>query len=136
MDFKTIFAWILRIVAAFILLQTLYFKFTGSAESVELFTKLVGADLEAYMRIGTGIVELLTAALLLMPRTVFLGAFLGMGVMVGAILSHFIAIGIESGGDGGQLFLYAIIVFLCCIGLQVLYKNQAIDLYEKYLLKA
>ena len=35
-----ILSWVCRIVAAVILLQTLYFKFTGAPESVYIFTKV------------------------------------------------------------------------------------------------
>lgn len=106
---------ILKLIAAFILLQTLYFKFTASKESVDLFTKLVGAKNEAYMRIGTGILELITSILLLVPKTTYIGSALGIGIMAGAIFSHITIIGFESQGDGGQLFLYAVTVFVICI---------------------
>ena len=104
-----IFSWILRIVAAAILLQTLYFKFTAAPESVYIFTK-VGA--EPYGRIGSGIVELIAAILLLTPRYNWLGSLLAMGVMAGAILSHLTILGIEVQGDKGLLFALALTVFL------------------------
>jgi putative oxidoreductase len=129
MRFKTIISWLLRIVAAVILFQTLYFKFTGHPESVELFTKL---GVEPWGRIGTGIIELITGILLLIPATVFLGAFLGVGLMSGAILSHLAVIGIESKGDGGQLFILAIIVFVCSLILMLLHKQQGLNLFKKY----
>ncbi len=122
----------LRIIAAVILLQTLYFKFTGAPESVELFTKL---GVEPWGRIGTGIIELITGILLLLPSTVFIGAFLGIGLMAGAILSHLAVIGIESKGDGGQLFILAIIVLICCIVIAILYKQQGIALYKQLMNK-
>jgi putative oxidoreductase len=125
---KTILSWALRIVAALILLQTLYFKFTGQPESVELFTKL---GVEPWGRIGTGIIELITAVLLLVPSTVFAGAFLGSGLMAGAILSHLAVIGIESKGDGGQLFLLAITVMICCVLILFLHKAQGIVLWNR-----
>jgi len=109
MKFKTILSWALRLIAAVILLQTLYFKFSAHPESVELFTKL---GIEPWGRIGTGIIELIASILLLIPATVFVGAFLGIGLMAGAILSHLTVIGISSKGDGGQLFMLAIIVLL------------------------
>ncbi len=118
----------LRIIAAVILLQTLYFKFTGAPESVELFTKL---GVEPWGRIGTGVIELITGILLLIPSTVFVGAFLGIGLMAGAILSHLAVIGIESKGDGGQLFMLAIIVLVCCIVIAILYRQQGISLYKQ-----
>ena len=128
MKLKTILSWALRIVAALILLQTLYFKFTGHPESVELFTKL---GVEPWGRIGTGITELIASILLLIPSTVFVGAFLGIGLMAGAIMSHLTIIGIESKGDGGQLFMLAIVVMVCCLIILVLHKNQGIALWNK-----
>jgi putative oxidoreductase len=128
MKLKTILSWALRIVAALILLQTLYFKFTGHPESVELFTKL---GVEPWGRIGTGVIELIASILLLLPSTVFVGAFLGVGLMAGAIASHLTVIGIESKGDGGQLFMLAITVMLCCLVILVLHRQQGIDLYKK-----
>ncbi|CAN5234773.1 DoxX family protein [soil metagenome] len=128
MKLKLILSWILRIVAAVILLQTLYFKFTGHLESVELFTKL---GVEPWGRIGTGVIELIAGVLLLIPSTVFVGAFLGVGLMAGAIVSHLTVIGIESKGDGGQLFMLAITVMVCCLVILVLHKNQGIALRNK-----
>ena len=72
-----LFSWILRIVSAAILLQTLYFKFTGAPESIYIFTK-VGA--EPWGRIGSGIIELIAAILLLTPRFTWLGSVLALTV--------------------------------------------------------
>jgi len=103
--------WVLRIVPAVILLQTLFFKFTAAPESVYIFSKL-GA--EPYGRIGSGVFELIAALLLLFPRTTLLGAILGLGVMAGAIFSHLTVLGIEVQGDHGQLFIYALVTAICC----------------------
>jgi putative oxidoreductase len=132
MKFTNIISWVLRIIAAVILLQTLYFKFTGNPESVALFTKL---GVEPWGRIGTGIIELVTAILLLVPSTVFIGALLGIGLMGGAILSHLTIIGIESKGDGGQLFILAIIVLVCGIVLAMMHKQQGISLLKRVVKK-
>ena len=132
MQIKNIISWVLRIAAAAILLQTLYFKFTGHPESVELFTKL---GVEPWGRIGTGVIELITGILLLVPATAFIGAFLGTGLMAGAILSHLTVIGIQSKGDGGQLFMLAIIVLALCLIIQLLHKQQGISLFKKYIKK-
>lgn len=104
-------SWILRLAAAGILLQTLFFKFTAAPESVYIFTR-VGA--EPWGRIGSGIVELIAAVLLLWPRFTWLGSVLALGVMSGAILSHLTLLGIEVQGDRGLLFGLAITVFVCC----------------------
>lgn len=106
-----VISWICRIAAALILLQTLYFKFTGAEESVYIFTKL---GMEPWGRIGSGIAELITALLLLIPSLAWLGALMGLGVISGAILSHLTLLGIEVQGDGGFLFILALIVFACC----------------------
>jgi len=105
----TILSWALRLVAAVILLQTLFFKFTGASESVYIFTK-VGA--EPWGRIGSGVVELISAVLLLTPRFTWLGSVLALGVMAAAILSHLTVLGIEVQGDRGLLFGLAVTVFL------------------------
>jgi len=102
-------SWALQLLAAAILLQTLFFKFTGAEESVYIFARL-GA--EPAGRIGSGVVELIASILLLMPATVTLGALLSMGVMAGAIVSHLTVLGIEVQGDGGLLFGLAITVLI------------------------
>jgi len=129
MSIKNIISWVLRIVAAVILLQTLYFKFTAAPESVELFTKL---GVEPWGRIGTGIIELFAGILLLIPATGFIGSLLAAGLMSGAILSHLTIIGIESKGDGGQLFMLAILVFICSVITAILHKQQGYSLYNKF----
>lgn len=103
---------ICRIVAAVILVQTLFFKFTGAEESVYIFTK-VGA--EPLGRIASGIVELIAAILLFVPRLTWLGAALAGGVMAGAIASHLFILGIEVKDDGGLLFSLACVVFFCSL---------------------
>lgn len=119
---QTRIAWVAQIVAAVILLQTLFFKFTASDESVYIFSKL---GVEPAGRIGSGVMELITGVLLLIPRTAWAGALLGLGLMAGAILSHFTVLGIEVQGDGGQLFAYALITFACCATVLVLRRHQA-----------
>ena len=104
-----IVSWGLRIVAAAILLQTLFFKFTGAPESVYIFTK-VGA--EPWGRIGSGVIELIAAILLLTPKYNWAGSILAVGMMSGAIVSHLTLLGIEVQGDKGLLFGLAVIVFV------------------------
>ncbi len=107
---SNILKWALRIIAAVILLQTLYFKFTGAPESVYIFTTM---GIEPYGRIGSGVVELIASILLLIPRTTWLGAALALGTIMGAIASHLFVLGIEVQGDGGQLFMLAVVVAVC-----------------------
>ncbi len=116
-------SWILQGIAALILLQTLASKFTGAEESVYIFTQ-VGA--EPWGRYGSGIVELVAAVLLLVPRprTIPIGALLALGVISGAILSHLTLLGISVQGDGGLLFGMAIIVFVCSLGVLVIRRRD------------
>ena len=107
---QTALSWVLQLAAAGILLQTLFFKFTGAEESVYIFTAL-GA--EPWGRIGSGIAELVTAVLLLVPATAPIGAAMALGVMGGALLSHVTVLGVEVMGDRGLLFGLALIVLVC-----------------------
>lgn len=118
---KNIISWILRLAAAIILLQTLFFKFTGAPESIYIFEQV---GMEPWGRYGSGVVELIASVLLLWPRTVGLGALMGIGVISGAIFFHLTSLGIEVQGDGGLLFYLAVIVFLCCAVLLKMYWEQ------------
>ena len=120
-----IFIWIVKLVAVVILVQTLFFKFSGAEESVYIFQTL---GVEPYGRIGSGIVELIASILILIPRTTLLGALLGIGTMVGAIFSHIFVLGIVVKEDGGTLFALAIITLICCLILVYNQKNKIPDL--------
>ena len=122
--------WVLRLLAAIIMLQTLYFKFTGQEESVQLFTTL---GMEPWGRIGTGVIELVASILLLIPRTTGFGAALGLGLMSGAIFFHLTFLGLEVGGDY-ILFIYAVTAFVCCLILLIIYRRQLLSLLPKSLL--
>lgn len=114
-------SWALRIVAALILLQTLYFKFTAAPESVYIFTTV---GIEPWGRIGSGVAELIAAVLLLIPSTKVWGAILALGVISGAIMSHLTILGIEVQGDGGYLFFLAVVVFVCAAGVLLLHRKE------------
>ena len=118
-----VIVWILRIVAAIILLQTLFFKFSAAPESVYIFSKL---GMEPWGRIGSGIVELIASVLLLIPKTTSLGALLAVGVMSGALVAHLTKLGLVVQNDGGELFILALIVFVCCSVLLVVFRKQLI----------
>ena len=109
---KVVVSWAARIVVAVILFQTLFFKFTGAEESKYIFTTLMGPELEAFGRIGSGVIELVAVFLLLIPNTAWLGALIALGTISGAIFSHVTMLGIEVQGDGGLLFALAVAVFI------------------------
>ena len=108
-----------RILIAVILLQTLSYKFTAHPDSVYIF-KEVG--LEPYGRIAIGVLELISAILILIPKTIWLGASLTLGIISGAIIMHITIIGIEVNNDGGTLFFMALLIFT--LALFVLWKNR------------
>jgi hypothetical protein len=114
-------SWICQLAAAAILGQTLFFKFTAAEESVYIFSRL---GMEPWGRIGTGVFELIAAALLLIPSLSGLGALLAMGLMSGAIFFHLTKLGIEVQGDAGLLFALAVIVFLAAAVVAVLRRHQ------------
>lgn len=117
----TVASWILQLIVAGILLQTLFFKFTGAAESVYIFSTL-GA--EPWGRIGSGVVELVASILLLVPATSAIGAALSLAVIAGAIVSHLTVLGIEVQGDGGLLFALALTVFVASTVILVLRRTE------------
>lgn len=119
-----IISWICRIVVAVILLQTLFFKFTGAEESKYIFTTLLGPDLEALGRIGSGVVELIAAILLVLPRTAWLGAFIALGTISGAIMSHLTMLGIVVKDDGGLLFALAVAVFVLSAVVLLIHRRE------------
>lgn len=120
----TILDWICRIIVAIILLQTLFFKFTGAEESKYIFTTLMGEQNEWIGRIGSGIVELIAAILLLIPSTAWLGAFLALGVSSGAIFSHLTQLGFIVKDDGGLLFGLACTVFVGSLIVLYIHRQQ------------
>lgn len=109
---ETYVSWAARIIIAIILFQTLFFKFTGAEESKYIFSTLMGPEYEAIGRIGSGLVELAAAILLLIPGKAWLGAIVSLGTISGAIFSHLTMLGIEVKGDGGLLFGLAVTVFV------------------------
>jgi hypothetical protein len=116
-------SWTLRIVAAVILLQTLFFKFTGAKESIYIFSTL---GMEPWGRIGTGVMELIAAFLILLPQTVIFGAILSLGVISGAIFFHLTRLGIALPlvDDHGELFALAVIVFVCSLATLILHRQE------------
>ena len=122
---QTITSWILQLIAAAILFQTLFFKFTGAEESRYIFARL---GLEPWGRIGSGVVELMAVLLLLIPKTTTLGALLSLGVISGAIVSHVTKLGIVVRNDGGLLFALAVTVFVCGALVLVLRRRELVSL--------
>ena len=126
-NLKSAGTWLLRLIVAVILLQTLYFKFTASEESVYIFSTL---GMEPWGRTGSGVLELIASILILYPRTTVFGSLLAMGLMSGAIFFHLTKLGIEVKNDGGQLFVYAVLVFAASLALVLIYRTQIYSLVK------
>ena len=128
MKTKEILSRVLRIAVAVIFIQTLYYKFTAHPDSVHIFSSL---GLEPVGRIGLGVVELISSVLLLVPRTKLIGIFISFGIICGAILSHFIVLGLDVQEDGGALFSLALIIFACCSVLFGIHKSEFMTLIKE-----
>src|SRR5438093_7726016 len=118
---KTVVSWTLQLLAAAILAQTLFFKFSGAEESKYIFRTL---GVEPWGRVASGLIELVAVVFLLVPQTVTLGALIALGVMAGAIVSHLSKLGIVVQDDGGLLFCLAITVFVSSAGILIVRRRQ------------
>lgn len=125
---KKYFLLIIKIIVAIILFQTLYFKFSASAESVYIFEKL---GMEPIGRIGSGITELIASILLFVDKTKFYASVTAAGTMFVAIISHLFVLGIEVMHDGGTLFILAVTTFVFSTILSVNYISDLKRLNNK-----
>ncbi|SFS75187.1 DoxX family protein [Lutibacter maritimus] len=119
-----------RILISVILLQTLRFKFTAHPDSVYIFSKV---GLEPFGRIFIGILELVAAILILIPKTIWLGALLTFGIISGAVLIHLTILGIQINNDGGLLFFMALIVLILS-GIIIWNERRNIPFFKKLFL--
>ncbi len=124
-----IISWAARIAAAIIMLQTLYFKFSGAEESVYIFSTI---GIEPWGRIGTGIMELIASILILINATAWIGALLGLGLMGGAILTHLTILGIEVKEDGGYLFILSLIVTICSVYVLFTEREKIVSIWKRF----
>ena len=118
---KKYFPLTLRLIVSVILIQTLRFKFSAHPDSVYIFETI---GLDPIGRIGIGVIELIAGILILIPRTVWLGATLTLGVIGGAIIMHVTQLGIEIKNDGGILFITAVVTFILSAIILFIYKKD------------
>ncbi|MDV7188499.1 DoxX family protein [Lutibacter sp. TH_r2] len=100
---------VFRIIISILLIQTLQYKFTAHPDSVYIFSKV---GLEPIGRIGIGILEFIAAFLIIIPKTIWIGALLTVGIIGGAIIMHLTLLGIKIDNDGGKLFYMALFIFI------------------------
>jgi hypothetical protein len=116
-------SWILRLIVAVILLQTLFFKFSAAKESIYIFSTL---GMEPWGRIGSGVFELIASILLFIPSTTTVGAAMALAATGSAILFHLAKLGIalKPVGDHGELFALAVLVMLCSMAILGLHRQE------------
>jgi putative oxidoreductase len=114
-------SWVCAIIAVAIMVETLFFKFTGAKESVYIFSKM---QTEPFCRWGQGIWELLASIYLLMPRLKWVGGLLTTGAMGAAIVSHMTWLGFSILGDRGLLFAMACVTFVCGFTVLMLHRRE------------
>jgi uncharacterized membrane protein YphA (DoxX/SURF4 family) len=121
---QSVASWVLRLLAAAILLQTLFFKFTAAKESVYIFSTL---GIEPWGRIASGAAELIAAILLLLPRTVVIGAVSSALIISGANVSHLTKLGIAlpAVNDHGELFGLAVTVLVSSMAVLFLHRGRS-----------
>jgi hypothetical protein len=118
---EQIASWICRVTVAIILLRALFFKFVGAEESIYIFAKI---GLDPWGRFGAGVLELIVVVSLLIPRFVWAGALISLGVITGALVSHLTVLGLAVQDDGGRLFALAVVVFLSSAATVFLHRHQ------------
>lgn len=123
---KTYLPLALAVWIAFVFVQSLFYKFSGSTESLHIFQTIEDWSglgfFEPGMRWAVGLAELVASILVLLPATRPIGGLMASGIMTGAIFFHLVTpLGVavafkEPDGsindDGGTLFFMACLVFL------------------------
>ena len=117
---QKIVGWVCCLIAAGIMIETLFYKFTGAPESVYIFKRM---GTEPWWRWGQGIWELLASICLLWPRMKWAGGILTTGAMLAAILSHMTWLGYSIQGDHGLLFGMALVTFTCGFTVLWMYRH-------------
>lgn len=151
MRLKTLLPIALTLFVAFVFIQSLFYKFTGSPETAYIFGTLDqwGASLGfpglfapdgIFSQYVVGTAELIASTILLLALVPALrglrplGAALGLGVISGAIFFHlFTPLGVavpdaDGTSDGGLLFGLACGVWLSCATLLYLSRDRVLRL--------
>ena len=116
-------SWTLQLIAAVILFQTLFFKFSGAKESIYIFSTV---GMEPWGRIGSGVVELIASIMLVIPATVTVGAIIALVTISGAIFFHLTKLGIAlpAVNDRGELFALAVVVFVVSLAILFIRRTE------------
>ncbi|MEZ5524708.1 MAG: hypothetical protein R3E62_07050 [Pseudomonadales bacterium] len=138
---KKFISWVLVLYICFVFIQSLFFKFAGSIETVIIFETIsnwmsgnflsfLAPFFKNYGGWAVGGAELLTSVLLLIPASRRIGAILALIIMSGAIFFHLATpLGLdriidEAGNtDGGVLFFMACGVWVSSLILILLHRK-------------
>ena len=107
--------WIAKLVAAGLLGYHGVLKLIENPADVALF-EMIG--MEPAGRYVIGVLELLSAALVLIPQSALFGAFLGFGIMMGAIIGHLSSFGLHG-------IWWAILVAAACVTILYVRRHDA-----------
>jgi len=115
---KTI-SWIFQIIAAIILGSAGFSKLSGNEMSAFVFSELGIEE----TRLIIGVIETL-AAFLLITKAPYLGAILGFGTMIGAIIAHVSVLGMEIQNDGGTLVMLLAVLVVATIVIMWIWRRS------------
>ncbi len=140
---KNTIGWVLSIYVAFVFLQSLVFKFSGSQETVIIFTTIsvwmkgvgfhapIAEGFKIYGGYVIGAAEFVASGLIIYPLTRLYGALIGITTMSGAIFFHLATpLGVDrvidaaGNTDGGVLFYMACGVWLSCAALIFIFRSE------------
>lgn len=140
---KKALPWVLVIFIAFVFIQSLFFKFAGSQETVIIFNTIgdwmagigflgwLAEPFRNYGGIVVGAGELIASILLFIPKTRIWGAIIALVTISGAIFFHlFTPLGVNrtidamGNTDGGVLFFMACGVWIASAITIYLNKDQ------------
>lgn len=128
MNGKTpLYLLIIQIIAGGLFAYFGFFKFMDQPESIAIFTQL---EMEPFGRYLIGVIEVLVGLLLVSNSLSGLGGFIGVGVMMGAVISHVTVLGFSVNGDEGGL-VGVLVILLGLSSLIAWKKRQDIPLIGK-----
>lgn len=114
-------AWVCQFIAGPILIYAGILKLSGNQADIDLFMRL---GMESAGRILIGVIELFAGLMLISDAFAALGALIGLGVMVGAIIAHITHLGYNVAGDGGLHVLMLTIVLSTCMTALLIRRKQ------------
>lgn len=114
-------SWVFQIFVAAIFLWVGFLKLSNNPTDVLIFTEL---EMEPFGRYLIGALEMLAGIFLLTHSLSATGAFLGLGIMFGAIIAHSTVLGANINHDEGRHIFLLVSVFISCLPILFIRKKQ------------